>query len=35
MIFIDRTISEEQTIIFLAKNGIKVNDNETEIILEL
>lgn len=35
MNYIDRTVSVEQAIIILSKNGVQVNDNEAKIILEL
>lgn len=35
MNFIDRNISVEKAVIILSKNGIKVNEKQAEIILEL
>jgi len=35
MNFIDRTVSVEQAIIILAKNGVQVNEKEAKDILEL
>lgn len=35
MNFIDKNVSVEQAIIILSKNGIKVDEKEVKIILEL
>lgn len=35
MNYIDRTVSVEQAIIILAKNGVQVNEKEAKDILEL
>jgi len=35
MNFIDKNVSVENAVIILSKNGIKVNEKEAEIILEL